>query len=378
MSAVLPTQGVRVPGLPDPILFWSALALSLLGVVMVGSASVEYAESISGNPWHFQIRHAIYWMMAAGAGGVFAAIDPQWFHRHSQKFYWLGLALLIAVFLPGIGKTVNGSTRWLNLGILNLQASEVAKLCLTFYIASFLVRFGKEAVDTFWGFLRPVIVTTLYGALLLMEPDLGAFVIMFGMVLCVLFLAGTRVWIWAMMLVAAAFLVFLAIKFADYRTKRVMVLLDPWQYRFSEAYQLTQALLAFGQGGWFGTGLGNSVQKQFYLPEAHTDFLFAILAEELGLIGALSVVAIFATVVWRSFAIARMAEHAGQFFSAYVAYCCALLFAAQAAVNMGVNTGLLPTTGLTLPFMSYGGSSLLVSGIMLGLLQRIRYEVDHA
>lgn len=376
MSAVAPST-LRVPRLPDPLLFWSALALSLVGLIMVGSASVEFAEANNNNPWHFQIRHAVYWIMAAGAGAVAASISPDWFHRHSQKFYWLGLVLLIAVFLPVIGKTVNGSTRWLNLGLINLQSSEVAKLCLAFYLSSFLVRFGKEAVDTVWGFARPVLVTALYGVLLLLEPDLGAFVIMFGMVLCVLFLAGTRLSIWLVMLGLGIALVLLAIQFADYRTKRVMVLLDPWQYRFSEAYQLTQALLAFGQGGWFGTGLGNSVQKQFYLPEAHTDFLFAILAEELGLIGAVTIVLIFAVVVWRAFRIGRMAEQAGHFFNAYVAYAFALLYGAQAVVNMGVNTGLLPTTGLTLPFMSYGGSSLIVSGVMLGLLQRIRYEVSH-
>ena len=375
MSAVAPTQ-VRMPSLPDPLLFWSAMALSLVGLIMVGSASVEYAEHNIGNPWHYQIRHAIYWIMAAGAGVVVAAISPDWFHRHSQKFYWLGLLLLVAVFLPVIGKTVNGSTRWLNLGIINLQSSEVAKLCLAFYLSSFLVRFGKEAVDTLWGFARPLLVTAIYGVLLLLEPDLGAFVIMFGMVLCVLFLAGTRVSIWLVMLALGIGLIVMAIQFADYRTKRVMVLLDPWEYRFSEAYQLTQALLAFGQGGWFGTGLGNSVQKQFYLPEAHTDFLFAILAEELGLIGAVTIVLLFAVVVWRAFRIGRMAEQAGHFFNAYVAYAFALLYGAQAVVNMGVNTGLLPTTGLTLPFMSYGGSSLIISGIMLGLLQRIRYEVD--
>ena len=370
-------QTVNLPQMPDPMLFWGCVALSLLGLVMVGSASIEYAEVKQGSPWHYQIRHGVYWFMAAGAGVFAALFPPSWFFKHSQKFLVLGVLLLLAVFVPGLGKTVNGSTRWINLVVIQLQASEVAKMCLAFYLAGFLVRFGSEATQTFWGFFRPLIVTGLYGGLLLLEPDLGAFVIMFGMVLCVLFLAGSRALYWFAFLLLGAVLVYLAIEFAEYRTKRVMVLLDPWKYRYSEAYQLTQALLAFGQGGWFGVGLGNSVQKQFYLPEAHTDFLFAILAEELGMIGALTVLAIFGVVVWRAFQIGRMAEEKKQFFNAYVAYAFALLFAAQAAVNMGVNTGLLPTTGLTLPFMSYGGSSLIVSGMMLGMLQRIRWEVEH-
>ncbi|QGG80945.1 putative lipid II flippase FtsW [Litorivicinus lipolyticus] len=360
--------------LPDPILFWTAIALSLLGVVMVGSASIEYAAAKQNDPSHYLVRHSIFWVLAMGAGIAAARLNPNVLQRHSAWFYLLGLVLLAAVFLPGIGHTVNGSTRWLNLVIIKLQASEVAKLCLAIYLSSFLVRFGQAATQTFWGFIRPILVTLVYGALLLAEPDLGAFVIIFAMVLCVMFLAGSRLVEWFVMLGAAGLMVAYAATTEAYRMKRVMVLLDPWEYRYSEAYQLTQALLAFGKGGWFGEGLGNSVQKLFYLPEAHTDFLFAILAEELGLVGALTVVALFVVLIWRSFRIGRMAELKGQFFNAYLAYAFALMMAGQATVNMGVNTGLLPTTGLTLPLMSYGGSSLIVSAIMLGLLQRIAWE----
>ena len=376
MSAVAPKSMAVTPKLelPDPLLFWSALALSLLGLVMVGSASVEYAADKLGNPWHYLIRHGIYWVMAVGAGLAAARLNPTFMQRHCLKFYLLGLLLLVAVFLPGIGKTVNGSTRWLNLGIISLQASEVAKLCLGIYLASFLVRFGEEATQTFWGFARPILVTLIYGGLLLAEPDLGAFVIMFAMVLCVMFLAGSRLIEWGLMLVLAAIMIGVASVTEVYRMKRVMVLLNPWEYRFSEAYQLTQALLAFGKGGWFGEGLGNSVQKLFYLPEAHTDFLFAIVAEELGMVGAVSVVGLFGVLVWRAFKVGRDAELKGYFFNAYLAYSFALVIAGQVAVNMGVNTGLLPTTGLTLPFMSYGGSSLIVSAIMLGILQRVAWE----
>lgn len=190
--------------LPDPLLFWSALALSLLGLVMVGSASVEYAADKLNNPWHYLIRHSIYLVMAGLAGLAAARLNPTFLQRHCAKIYLLGFVLLVAVFLPGIGKTVNGSTRWLNLGIISLQASEVAKLCLGVYLASFLVRFGQEATQTFWGFIRPILVTLIYGALLLAEPDLGAFVIMFAMVLCVMFLAGSRLIEWGIMLVLAA------------------------------------------------------------------------------------------------------------------------------------------------------------------------------
>ncbi|MGB0957008.1 MAG: FtsW/RodA/SpoVE family cell cycle protein, partial [Litorivicinus sp.] len=227
MSTVFATipEGKKL-SLPDPLLFWTAIALSLLGVVMVGSASIEFAADQQNDPWHYLVRHSIYWVMAVGAGVGAARLNPEFLQRHSAAFYLLGAGLLVAVFLPGIGHTVNGSTRWLNLGLINLQASEVAKLCLAIYLSSFLVRFGEEATQTFWGFVRPILVTLVYGGLLLAEPDLGAFVIIFAMVLCVMFLAGSRLIEWFFMLGAAGLMVAYAATTEAYRMKRVMVLLD--------------------------------------------------------------------------------------------------------------------------------------------------------
>ena len=285
-----------------------------------------------------------------------------------------GLVLLILVLIPGIGRQINGSYRWIQLGPVTLQASEPVKLFVIAFMAAYLVRQNESVRINFFGFFKPVILLTMIAGLLLIEPDYGACVVLFGAALGMLFLAGVpamRFFSWGM--VAVSSLISLAI-LSPYRLQRLMSFTDPWQDPYDSGFQLTQALIAFGRGDWFGLGLGSSVQKLFYLPEAHTDFLFAVLGEELGIAGTITVILVFSFIVWRSFIIASEAESAGKFYSAYFAYGVGLIIGIQAFINIGVNLGVLPTKGLTLPLMSYGGNSLVITCLMLGILLRIDFE----
>jgi cell division protein FtsW len=276
--------------------------------------------------------------------------------------------------VPGIGKTVNGSTRWLPLGLINLQVSELVKLFLIIYVAGYLVRHGDAVRNSLWGFLKPMLMVGLAGLLLLLEPDFGATVVIVGTVLIMTFLAGARFiqFIAFVMLFSGA--AAMLIVTSSYRMQRIISFLNPWDDPFNTGFQLTQSLIAIGTGGWFGTGLGGSVQKLFYLPESHTDFLFAVLSEELGFGGIFLVVLLYGIVFFRAIKIASQAEAVGNYFAAYLAYGIGIWLSMQAVINMGVNIGLLPTKGLTLPLMSYGGSSLIVCCMAFGLLLRIHYE----
>jgi cell division protein FtsW len=285
-----------------------------------------------------------------------------------------GIVLLVAVLLPGIGREVNGSMRWIGLGPISVQGSEPAKLCLIAYLAGYLVRHGEKVRNSFAGFIRPIGVVTLVAGLLLLEPDYGAAAVMFATALGMLFIGGiplSRFIAW--MVAATAALGTLAL-LSPYRMQRLVSFMDPWQDPFNTGFQLTQALIAFGRGEWLGVGLGGSVQKLFYLPEAHTDFLFAVLAEELGLAGSVFVIVLYSFIIWRAFVIAGIAEQSGKMFPAYLAYGIGLLLGLQSFVNIGVNMGLLPTKGLTLPLMSYGSNSMIVSCVLIALLIRVEYE----
>jgi cell division protein FtsW len=284
--------------------------------------------------------------------------------------------MLLLVLVPGVGKTVNGSTRWLPLGLINLQVSEIVKLFLVIYVAGYLVRHGDAVRKSLWGFMKPMLMVGLAGLLLLLEPDFGATVVIIGTVLVMTFLAGVRFnqfIAFVTVFVAAALLLVLT---SPYRMQRLTSFANPWADPFDSGFQLTQSLIAIGTGGWFGTGLGGSVQKLFYLPEAHTDFLFAILSEELGFVGVVLVVSLYSLLFLRSLKIAALAEKTGNMFAAYLAYGIGIWLSMQAVINIGVNVGLLPTKGLTLPLLSYGGSSLIVCCIAFGLLLRINYEVS--
>jgi cell division protein FtsW len=287
----------------------------------------------------------------------------------------LGIALLAVVLLPGVGYTVNGSTRWLRIGIINLQVSEPARLCLLLYVAGYLVRQNKCLRERFTGFLRPMLVLSLACGLLLAEPDFGAAIVLLATVLAMLFVAGAR-WRDFFLFFAAAFAAMGALALTStYRLKRLTGFLDPWSDPFDSGFQLTQSLIAIGRGEWFGVGLGGGVQKLFYLPEAHTDFVFAVFAEEFGLLGALVLIGLFVALLWRVFRLAMRAAEAERHFEAYLAVGIGTWFGLQTFINIGVNMGLLPTKGLTLPLISYGRSSLIVMMIAIGLLLRIHHEL---
>jgi cell division protein FtsW len=358
----------------DPTLVVCVAALLGLGLVMVGSASVGIAERNLGDPFHYLYRQTVYVILGLLAAAAMYRIRLAYWAAATALLLALTFLLLGVLLIPGVGVTVNGSTRWLSLGLFNLQVSELAKLLITLYMAGYLCRHARAVRERFSGFLRPMAVLSLVAVLLLMQPDFGAAVVLMAIGLTLLFLGGARLWQFGLLLgTVAGALVALAVT-TPYRMARLTGFVDPWTDPFNSGFQLTQSLIAIGSGSWLGAGLGASVQKLFYLPEAHNDFLFAVLAEELGLAGIAVVILLFGGFLWRSFAIARAAETAGQTFGAYAAYGVGVWIGLQAFVNMAVNMGLLPTKGLTLPFMSYGGSSMLVSCAAVGLLLRVHRE----
>lgn len=360
----------------DVLLINSLVLLLVVGLIMLTSASMEYAAAKHGNPWFLLQRQSMY-MIAGGATFLAGlAVPVSLWQQHSSHLLLVAFLLLVAVLLPGVGLEVNGSQRWIPLGIMNVQPSEMAKLFVVVYLAAYLVR-REDEVRTQWrGFFKPMLVLTIMIALLISEPDFGAVVVLFAACLGMMFLAGMRVSHFAVLGGLAFCLLASMAVLAPYRWERLMTFFDPWSHQFGSGYQLVQSLIAFGRGELFGLGLGASVQKHFYLPEAHTDFVFAIVGEELGFVGASFVVGLFAVMVWRMFCIARHAEITGHKFAGHLAYGIALLFAVQSFINIGVNTGLLPTKGLTLPFFSYGGSSLVVSFLMIACILRIHFETN--
>ncbi len=362
----------------DLPLLGSAVALLALGLVMVTSASIDVAEARNQQALYFFWRHGAYILIGLFVGFAMLRVPLRWWHQQSWLLLAIAMVALAAVLIPGIGKTVNGSTRWISLGFINIQPSEVAKVCLVVYTASYLVRRMDEVRESWWGFSKPLLVLMLAALMLLMEPDFGALVVILSAVVGVIFLSGVTLKHFGALLVVCITSVALLAVSQPYRLKRLTAYTDPWADQFNSGYQLTQALIAFGRGEWTGVGLGNSVQKLFYLPEAHTDFVFAIIGEEFGLIGVVLIIGLYSFLIWRGLSISRAAERAGQLFNAYVGYGISLLIGVQALINLGVNTGLLPTKGLTLPLISYGGSSLIVSCLCVGILLRIRAELGEA
>ncbi|KFX68386.1 cell division protein FtsW [Pseudomonas taeanensis MS-3] len=373
LAAPSPLHTRRGIDLDFPLLA-GCLALLGLGLVMITSASTEVAAALTGNPLYHMLRHLIYLVLGLSAGVVTLLVPMAFWQRFGGTLLLMAVALLIMVLLPGIGREVNGANRWIGFGMFNVQPSELAKLFTVLFLAGYLVRRQTEVRERLIGFLKPLAVLAPIAGLLLAEPDFGATVVLVGASIAMLFLGGVNLWrfipLAAGVLAAGA----LVMTGQSYRMQRLTNFVDPWADQFGAGYQLSQALIAFGRGEWFGVGLGNSVQKQFYLPEAHTDFVFAVLAEELGMVGALATVALFVFVSVRALYIGLWAEKAKQLFSAYVAYGLAFLWIGQVLINIGVNVGLLPTKGLTLPFLSYGGSSLVICCVSLALLLRIEWE----
>lgn len=358
----------------DPWLVVVVLFLLAAGLVMVASSSIALAERLHGDPFYY-FRRQVFSLALGLALGAFILKSPVvlW-EKMSLPLLLLAIALLTLVLIPGVGREVNGSVRWIRLGPVNLQGSELAKVCMIAYIAAYLVRHASRLHMTFTGFMRPIGVVTLVSALLLLEPDYGSVVVIFLTTVGMLFLAGipaSRFFVWIPVMVAA--LGALAV-FPSYRLARLKAFIDPWQDPFNSGYQLIQSLIAFGRGEWLGVGLGSSVQKLFYLTQAHTDFIFAISAEELGLLFSLLVTAAFLVFIWRAFSIAAYAHQLGKFFACYMAYGIGLLMGIQAFIHIGVNVGLLPTKGLTLPLFSYGANSIVTCCILVAILLRIDLE----
>ena len=358
---------------PLPLLVISASALLVMGVVMISSASMDMAAETLGNSYHYVLRQLIFAGLGLLAALVAVNVPVAWWQRSGFLLLIVALVLLLLVLTP-LGRTVNGSTRWIPMGLFNVQVSEVAKLCLIAYLAGYLVRRHDELMNTWMGFFKPVVVLSFASFLLVIEPDFGATVVLMTAAMGMIFLSGVRLSRFMPLIGLFVVLGVLLVVTQPYRIKRVVSYLDPWKDQFDTGYQLTQSLIAFGRGDWAGVGLGNSVQKLFFLPEAHTDFVFAIIAEEFGLFGSLLVLGLFAVLVLSGFVIARRAEKAGMPFGACFCYGLVFLLGLQAAVNMAVSTGLLPTKGLTLPLVSYGGSSLIVTCISIGVIVRVELE----
>jgi len=357
--------------------FWLlgvALFMLVFGLVMMTSASISIADKQFGEPLHYFWRQGAAAVLGLALAYAAMRLPLELWQQMSVPLLLLGSGLLVLVLIPGIGTEINGARRWINLGPVNLQASEPVKLCVIVYMAGYLVRQAESIRTSLGGFIRPIVVLTGIAGLLLLEPDYGASVVLFATTLGMMFLGGVplgRFFAW--MGVATTALASLAI-LSPYRMQRLMSFTDPWQDPYNTGFQLTQALIAFGRGDWLGVGLGGSVQKLFYLPEAHTDFVYSVIAEELGFAGCALVILLFCFIIRRAFTIGQLAMQARLPFAAYVAYGIGLLIGIQTFINIGVNMGILPTKGLTLPLMSYGSNSLVITCVLIGLLLRIDYE----
>lgn len=362
----------------DRVLLGVIVALAALGLVAVASASVSVADQAVGDPFYFLKRQTVFLMLG---GGLLAALVhvplSNWYHA-GPGLMLAALALLILVLVPGVGREVNGAVRWIPLGVFNLQVAEAAKVLLTLYLAGYLVRRREALGRSTVAFLIPMGVFAVAAFLLLAQPDFGTGLLIMGLAMAMLFLAGVSLWRFAALLgvlaAGAAALIF----YSPYRWERVTAFMDPWSDPFNTGFQLTQSLIAVGRGEWFGVGIGNSVQKLFYLPEAHTDFVFSVWAEELGLLGVAVVLLLFGVLAWRALELGRACHRHGLGFPGYVAWGAGLGIALQAFINVGVALGALPTKGLTLPLFSYGGSSALATGALLGLLLRASVELGQA
>jgi cell division protein FtsW len=361
----------------DPLLLWPALALLLMGLVMVYSASIATAEgsAFTGHQSaYFLIRHTVYLTVGLVAALITFQVPMRFWQQMAPWLFLAGLVLLVVVLLPVIGRSVNGAQRWIGLGPINLQPSELMKLAAVLYAADYTTRKLTEMDSFRRGFVPMAAVMVLVGGLLLREPDFGAFVVIVSIAMGVLFLGGINGRLFAGLIGVMVVAFVVLIWSSPYRLERITSYMDPWQNAFGKGYQLSHSLIAFGRGEWFGVGLGSSVEKLFYLPEAHTDFLLAVIAEELGFVGVVAVVGLFALLVQRCFVVGRQALLLDRIFAGLAAQGFGIWFGLQSFINMGVNMGLLPTKGLTLPLMSFGGSGIVANCVAIAVLLRVDYE----
>ncbi len=375
-SATMPFPARLKTGLKlDPVLLTIVTALLFGGFVILASASISISDNAVGNPFFYLQRQLLAATIGLVAAGICLFVPMQVWQSLGLLMLFVAIALLVVVLIPGVGHEVNGSTRWVRFGIMNLQVSEPARLCFLLYLGGYLVRRSKPLREQFMGFFWPMVLLVLASALLLKQPDFGAAVVLVATALVMMFVAGARIRDFMLFLVLAVVGMAALAVLSPYRMKRLTGFLDPWSDPFDSGFQLTQSLIAIGRGEWFGVGLGESVQKLFYLPEAHTDFVFAVFAEEFGLLGSLLLIGLFLALLWRVFKLGIRAASAERFYEAYIAIGIGTWLGLQAFINVGVNMGLLPTKGLTLPLISYGRSSLIITMICIGLLLRIHHEL---
>lgn len=358
----------------DKWLILATFGLIIIGLMMVASSSITISTKYYNQPFHFLIRQATYLGIGFILSLIILRINVDTWQKCSAPLLIMTLIMLCLVLIPGIGKVVNGSRRWISLGIFSVQVSEICKLAMVLYVSAYLVRQQAFITQKISSFIKPMLILCIVAALLLAEPDFGATVVISGTIMAMLFLAGVKFRYYIGLLFLVIFALSIMAFSSPYRVERLTTFLNPWADQFNSGYQLTQSLIAFGRGGWFGSGLGEGVQKLFYLPEAHTDFLLAVLAEEEGVIGVVLVIFLYAIMVIRGIIIGLDAHKQNLLFASYTAYGLTFWLAMQAIINISVNTGLLPTKGLTLPFLSYGGASLVLNCIVVAILLRIDHE----
>ena len=378
LRATRPAARADAERFADRALLVAVIGLALFGAVMIASASVAFSADRYGDPFHFVTRQLFFLGLGAVAGVFLYRMPLALWEKYGPWMIIVSLVALALVLVPGIGREVNGSRRWIDLGIITVQVSETVKLLVIVYLAGYLVRRGHLVQSTFGGFVRPLALMGVVSTLLLLEPDFGASVVIVGTALLMLFVAGVRFGQFAALVGVVGTIGVALIAASPYRMRRFASFLDPFSDPFDSGFQLTQSLIAIGSGGITGVGFGQSVQKLLYLPEAHTDFLFAIIAEELGLVGALALVALYGFIVVRCFRLSAEAERQGNRFGGHVALGIGIWIGLQAFINLGVNMGMLPTKGITLPLVSYGGSSAVVFAATFALLLRIEADVREA
>jgi len=372
------SQAQRRRGRYDPWLLAAAITLAAFGLVMVASSSIAVADGRHFGEFYYLKRHAMFLALGAAMAFALMKVELRLMEKYAFGAMLIGFALLLAVFVPHLGMRINGARRWINLVLIGFQPVEAVKLVLVLYLASYLVRHREGVEGKFFGVLKPMCVAGLTAVLLLAQPDFGSAALIAAVTVGMVWLAGARMRYLLMLgtpLIPVA--MYLALS-TDYRVKRLTSFIDPWKDPFNDGFQLTQALIAIGRGEWFGVGLGASVQKLFYLPEAHTDFILAVIGEELGLAGIVFVLGLFALLVGRGLMLGLRGVEVNQRFAGYVAFGISLMIGLQALVSVGVNLGVLPTKGLTLPLISSGGSSVLLTCVMLGVLLRASFEIHRA
>jgi cell division protein FtsW len=358
--------------------YWLILAVSIItmiGFLLLASASMGISNEWFHNSLYFLSRQAIYLVIGVIVISLVKRIPLIFWEKISGYLLLSSVLLLILVLVPGIGREVKGSTRWIGFSVASLQVSELTKFSLIIYLASYLLRHQDEARKSIRGFINPLLILGIISVLLILEPDFGAIVVILITTLGIMYLAGVRLWQFIVLFALISITLGTLAIISPYRVLRLTSFLNPWLNPYDSGYQLVQSLIAFGRGGIFGVGLGNSIQKLFYLPEVHTDFLFAVLAEEFGIFGQITIISLFSFLIARIFYLGRLASKIRNRFASYSAYGIGLLIGIQVIINIGVNTGLLPTKGLTLPFMSYGGSSLIFNCLNVAILLRIHHEV---